>query len=325
MDNEFLLQDRIQKIQQIIKKYGEDNFYLAFSGGKDSMVLSYLLDMAIPGNRIPRVYANTGIELNMIRDFVTKLQKKDDRIAIIKPSIPIKQMLDAEGYPFKSKKHSKNVDIFQRLGKTQSIKTYLGECPTSKKTEIEPIAFQCPKSLRYQFEQGIELKISDKCCYRLKEEPMKKYSKQEKKPFAIIGIMASEGGRRMKANCLAFNGQYFKAFQPLVPITKEWEDWFISTYNINICDIYKPPYSFVRTGCKGCPFALNLQRELDTLEKFFPNERKQCEYIWKPVYEEYRRLGYRLRKDIKQQIIDDLQRGQIEGQMNIFDFIGETI
>ena len=27
-----------------------------------------------------------------------------------------------------------------------------------------------------------------------------------------------------------------------------------------------------------------------------PNERKQCEYIWKPVYEEYRRLGYRLKK-----------------------------
>lgn len=27
-----------------------------------------------------------------------------------------------------------------------------------------------------------------------------------------------------------------------------------------------------------------------------PNERKQCEYIWQPVYAEYRRLGYRLKK-----------------------------
>jgi hypothetical protein len=38
---------------------------------------------------------------------------------------------------------------------------------------------------------------------------------------------------------------------------------------------------------------LHLQEELDTIEKFFPAERKQCEYIWKPIYEEYRRIGYR--------------------------------
>lgn len=38
-DNEFLLQDRLQKIRQIINKYGEENFYISFSGGKDSTVL----------------------------------------------------------------------------------------------------------------------------------------------------------------------------------------------------------------------------------------------------------------------------------------------
>ncbi len=46
---------------------------------------------------------------------------------------------------------------------------------------------------------------------------------------------------------------------------------------------------------KGCPFAINIQHELETLEKYFPAERKQCENIWKPVYDEYRRLGYRLK------------------------------
>lgn len=302
MDNEFLLEDRLQKIRQIINKYGEENFYIAFSGGKDSTVLSALIDMAIPNNKIPRVYANTGIELNMIRDFVFDMQKNDNRVVVIKPSVPIKPMLEEKGYPFKSKKHAKNVGIYQRHGKTQSIKTYLGECPTSNKTEVEPASFQCPQKLRYQFENGINLKISDKCCYLLKEQPMKNYSIQSKKPYAIIGIMASEGGRRMKANCLAFKGKKFKAFQPLVPATKEWEDWFIDKYNIKICDIYKPPYNFERTGCKGCPFAIKIQQELDTLEKYFPNERKQCEFIWKPVYDEYRRIGYRLKGDYVHQM-----------------------
>ena len=48
------------------------------------------------------------------------------------------------------------------------------------------------------------------------------------------------------------------------------------------------------------------QQELDTLEKFFPEERKQCEIIWKPVYEEYRRLNYRLKQHRQMKIEDYL-------------------
>lgn len=91
MDNEFLLQDRIQKIQQIINQYGEENFYLSFSGGKDSTLLSHLVDMALPNNKIPRVFADTGIELKMIVDFVKELQTQDDRVVIIQPSKNIKR------------------------------------------------------------------------------------------------------------------------------------------------------------------------------------------------------------------------------------------
>ena len=116
IDNEFLLQDRLQKIRQVINKYGEENFYISFSGGKDSTVLSALVDMAVPENKIPRVYANTGIELNMIRDFVFEKQKQDERIIVIKPTVPIKKMLEEEGYPFKSKEHSKIVDIYNSHG-----------------------------------------------------------------------------------------------------------------------------------------------------------------------------------------------------------------
>ena len=72
LSNEFLLQDRLQKIRQIINKYGEENFYQSFSGGKDSTVLSALIDMALPDNTIPRVYANTGIEYRLILDFVER-------------------------------------------------------------------------------------------------------------------------------------------------------------------------------------------------------------------------------------------------------------
>lgn len=289
MDNEFVLEDRLTKIRQIINKYGEDNFYISFSGGKDSVVLHHLVDMAIPGNKIPRVYANTGIELNMILDFVVKMKEKDQRIIIIQPSIPIKPMLERDGYPFKSKKHAKKLGTYQRNGMTKTAINYLNPSENCK-------TFACPKILRYQFSPDFKLKVDYKCCVNLKEKPLHEWGKENNKPYSIVGIMKDEGGSRSKGKCLAFSGKKLKAFQPLIPITKAWERWFIDKYNIEICDIYKPPYNFYRTGCKGCPFALELQEELDKLEEFFPAERKQCEYIWKPVYDEYRRLGYRLRK-----------------------------
>lgn len=289
MDEEFLLEDRLQKIRQIVSKYGEENFYLSFSGGKDSTVLSALVDMALPGNTIPRVFADTGIEYNMIRDFVYRMaeQKKPWEMVILKPSVPIKETLEKVGYPFKSKTHSQRVYEYQKYGMHEYLERYVDN--NGK--------YGCPKILRYQFDpEWNKLKISDKCCKKMKTEPMKHWAEENKKYHAIIGVMPDEGGRRVTANCIAWKTKKRFNFQPLVAVTKKWEDWFIEKYKIEICDIYKEPYNFNRTGCKGCPFAIGVQQELDVLEKYFPNERKQCESIWAPVYAEYRRLGYRLKE-----------------------------
>ena len=286
-DNEFLLYNRLTKSQSVTRKYGEENFYISFSGGKDSTVLSALVDRALPNNKIPRVYANTGIELNMIRDFVFDMAKTDDRVVIIKPSTPIKPMLEKEGYPFKSKEHSLYVSEYQRMGEKSAYYTrYL--YPEEKRKR-----YGCPKILRYQFTPKFNLKISKKCCDELKKKPLKKWMKENDKTFCITGMTREEGGSRNNISCINLKQ---KKFHPLAPVTKDWEEWFIEEYNIRICDIYKEPYNFTRTGCKGCPFAIDLQEELDVLEEFFPAERKQCEAIWKPVYDEYRRLGYRLNK-----------------------------
>ena len=66
-ENEFLLQDRISKIKSINEQYDLlKNAYISFSGGKDSTILHYLIDEALPGNNIPRVFINTGIEYKLI-------------------------------------------------------------------------------------------------------------------------------------------------------------------------------------------------------------------------------------------------------------------
>ena len=292
-DYELLLLDRIKVIQEANKKYDLDNnAYISFSGGKDSTVLSVLVDLALPNNKIPRVFLNTGIEYVSIYKFVKKLAEKDDRFIMLKPTQPIQQMLNKYGYPFKSKQHSLNVSVYQHSKTlTSTTKKYLGIDGN------KPSMYRCPKSLEYQFTPKFDIKLSDRCCYKMKKEPAHRWQVENHRPITLTGMQKSEGGNRNNLTCIvADKDGKVKKFHPLAVVDDKFEEWVINKYGIELCELYKAPFNFKRTGCKGCPFALNLQEELDTMEKYLPAEKKQCEMLWKPVYEEYRRLGYRLRK-----------------------------
>ena len=296
-----ILNERISLIQRTMEDEGIENFMFSWSGGKDSCVLSKLLDLAIPDNKIPRVWADTGLEYNLMRKFIFEQMKKDKRIIRLNPTVNIKQMLEKEGYSFNSMAHSALVDRYNNTGlESISVRKYLNKL---QEGDGEPwtTSFRCPKRLLHQFtpEYKNRLKISDKCCKKLKEDPINKYMKEHKFKYHIIGIRADEGGRRKNAKCFSYHNKKLYSFQPLATITSEWEDWFIQTYNVELCDIYKPPYNFERTGCKGCPFAKHLRKELETLQEFFPEEHKQCYDIWRPVYDEYWLLRYRLLVEIK--------------------------
>lgn len=139
---EFLVFDRIVKIQSVVNKEGEDKFYISYSGGKDSEVLSSLFDEALPGNRIPRVFFNTGIEYRMMVEHVQERAAEDDRIVIINSGVNIKNMLEEKGYPFKSKMHSEMVARYQSKGLVGSVKR--SNCIIHHTTSTEPDAKAVP-------------------------------------------------------------------------------------------------------------------------------------------------------------------------------------
>ena len=156
----------------------------------------------------------------------------------------------------------------------------------------------CPKCLRKQFTPEYSLNISKRCCNEFKKKPAHNYEQQSGRLIAITGMKKEEGGNRtFISGCVLTDKQgKIKKFHPLLVVSEEWENWFINEYKIELCKLYLPPYNFKRTGCAGCPYNLALQEDLETMELYLPNQRKQCELIWKPVYEEYRRLNYRLKK-----------------------------
>lgn len=283
---EFLLADRITKIKSMNELYDlENNAYISYSGGKDSTVLSHLIDLALPNNKIPRVYINTGIEYKLMVNFVERERERDSRIVIIYPRENIKQMLEKYGYPFKSKEHSLYLSVFQNSGETKSVNKYLNKGNR----------FECPQKLKYQFSEDFKIKISNRCCYKLKKEPAQKWKIENNKTITMTGMRSAEGGLRgALQGCAVFNDKDLEKFHPLQPLTEDFINEFINANNIQLCELYYPPYNFNRTGCKGCPYSLNLQEQLDIMSIFLPSEENQCEIIWKPIYDEYRRIGYRL-------------------------------
>lgn len=282
---EFILADRISKIQAINEQYDlENNAYISFSGGKDSVILSHLIDLALPGNNIPRVYANTGIEYNDMVKYVKELASKDNRFFILNQTKNIRKTLNEYGYPFKSKEFSLRVQQFNDGSNANYIKKYLNPNTMSK--------FKCPNILRYIFDKPGQYNYSNKCCYKLKKDLLHQWMKVNNKKMTITGMRSEEGGNRERLGCITNGG---KMFHPLIVVSEKWENDFITNNNIKLCKLYYPPYNFERTGCKGCPYSLQLQQNLEHIYIYMPNEYKQIIQLWKPVYNEYIRIGYRLK------------------------------
>lgn len=285
-DYPFLLQDRLQKIKSIDEQYDlQKNGYVSYSGGFDSLVCSMLVDMALPQNEIPRIFCNTGLEYKLTVEHVKEQQRQDGRIKIILPHYSARQCFRDFGYPFKSKYHSHILHTYQRSGLTKSVMNYI--------TRQDGSQWACPKQLEYQFKDGLPFKVSERCCYKLKKEPFHKYEKESGRFIGITGMRRAEKGLRNGIQCIVADGDRIKRFHPLAPLGDDFMVWFDFKYNPPKSSLYKPPFSLERTGCVGCPYSKDLIKTLHRLECLMPDEYERACGLFKPVYDEMKRINYR--------------------------------
>lgn len=296
-DNAFALNDRIAKIKSMQEQHDlEKHGYVSFSGGKDSAVVSALLDEALPGNRIPRVFFNTGMEMRETVRYVKSMAEQDDRIVIVPPSMNIREMLERDGYPVKSKLHSQHVSRYQRRGMALlCVRKYLGEIEPKYNKPVPPW-LRCPDNMRYQFTPDFTLKVSSKCCNNLKKKPGAKWSKEHDRKVVILGLRVEEGGVRSTnyirngATCVVFTPHQTK-FSPLMPCSEEFVNWYVKRCGVRLSKLYSPPFSASRTGCRGCPYNAELKKDLMKMSLIYPADFKAACLTWRPVYEEYIKIG----------------------------------
>lgn len=257
--------------------------YIGFSGGKDSTVLVFLIDMFCRMAKLPQVplvFNNTTNEYQEILEFV---KTYGDRVTWLRPKITFAQSLQKNGFPLVSKEQA------QRISEAKNTKSdYLrdlrmnGVIRKSKSTGKEYVSGKISEKWKYLVYEDIE--VTSKCCDVLKKQPVKKYEK-ETGLSAIIGVTADESNLRKQqynkvGQCNTFGKRNIS--KPLSIFTEKdiWD--LIDKYNIEICSIYfdmeidgEIIKGEKRTGCAYCAFGLHFEDSNNTkfhrLKKREPN------------------------------------------------------
>jgi len=183
------LSEKIEISRTILQDYYKKTngkIYVAFSGGKDSVVLLDIVRSVYP-NTIG-VYSNTGLEYPEIVEFV----KTVPNIQIIRPKVSFKEVIQKHGYPVFSKKISRMVSIIQnpteRNHKTRKL--YIEGVNSNG---IKSPNWKIPDKYLYLIDAPF--KMSDACCKYLKKAPFQNFE-AETKMNRILGLMAIDGEYR---------------------------------------------------------------------------------------------------------------------------------
>lgn len=100
----------------------------------------------------------------------------------------------------------------------------------------------------------------------------------------VTGLRKSEGGiRSVKIKTCFDSGKDVASYRPLFWLSNEDEMEYIKIFDIKNSDCYTK-YGMKRTGCAGCPYNRNLEKDLKVIEEHEPLLYIACNTIFKESY-----------------------------------------
>lgn len=247
---EFYLEDLKSKFSKI----NPSDYYLAYSGGRDSHFLLWFIREYLHETRIPIVFSNTGMEIPEIRS--RGLENAD---IVLKPALKHSEIKEKYGIPLNSKttdewiyryqtrkaNGEKDEDMSNTL--KHMVLRQVNATPRGRKLGILS-RFAVDKKTSDAAINGTLHKVSPYCCKFLKKEPARIYASESgKKP--ILGLMGTESLTRkaIYKSCFSKNGM----FHPLYDLSELLRNKIEEYYGIPVPSVYKHT---TQTGCAGCPY-----------------------------------------------------------------------
>ncbi len=244
------LSDKIKLTRAKIQEWHEHyngKVYASVSGGLDSTVMWHIVHSMYPD--VPAVFAKA-----LPYPEILKHVKTIENLVVLKPKKTFVQITQEYGWPVVSKRISMGVDRY-RVGDDyqKQLRLWGGVALTGKK--------QAPTiSQKWHFLVDAPFKISERCCYYLKESLLRKARKQYGN--AMIGIRVTESAIRAK--------RYYKrgcnAFSDKAPTSWPLAFWsnndvwnYIRSFDVPYSHIYNMGYK--STGCFACAYGADQEKE----------------------------------------------------------------
>lgn len=267
---DFYLYDLKTKFDKINPK----EYYLSYSGGKDSHFLYWFIKEYLHDKDIKIIGINTYMEHPEIRK---RIYDNCDKVLL--PVLKPFQIKEKYGIPCFSKEQDFYIYYYQnaiRKGKEPS-KTI-----SEKINGTYYTGFNISKKAREYVLSGQAHKITHLCCHYLKKEPARRFEKESGlKP--ILGVRGNESGLRKKQYQSCFTKD--KKFTPLWDLSDELLEKIYKQYNIEIPKVYE---HICRTGCMGCPYG---SYKHDTEKELALLNDKQKKFVIEYFKESYEVLG----------------------------------
>lgn len=300
IENELVFVDTFAKMESVMEQFKDKKVRIAYSGGADSDTLLWLF--RYKGYDVSAVFYDTGLEYDATWKQIEYMKSQGFNIDIIKAKRPIPTSNKKYGHPFISKFVS---EMLQRL------QHHNFDFQNDGNKTFDELVVQYPKAksaLRwwtnthngmrnnikwnknlkeFLIENGLPFKVSSKCCEGAKKLPIKEYMKENVIDLIIMGIRKAEGGSRASAykNCFVPSKSYsYSMYFPMFWWKKEDKEKFDKEMGIIHSACYTQ-YGLERTGCAGCPFGQNFEKELLAIDQFEPRLSKGINNIFNKSYE----------------------------------------
>ena len=243
-------------------KINPEEYYLSYSGGKDSHLLYWFIKEWLRESNIVIVGCNTGFEIPEIRNRIIKYSD-----VVLHPTMNRNLIKEKYGIPCFSKQQDEYIERYQNGSRSEN---------TMRAVNGENTLFNLNKKARNLLLSGSLHRVSNKCCKYNKDKTMIDWGRRNHRK-AIMGVRQSESAtRKSKYNtCLKKNGD----FTPIYDFSDDLIDLIYDIYDIEIPECYQ---YIGRTGCAGCPYGRNTELELSLLPD---NQRKHTVNFFKESYD----------------------------------------
>ena len=180
----------INRLREFIGYYGSDKVVLGYSGGLDSSFALYFIRSLYPDVKAVSVIA---LECKQNIDLIMKTEN----VKPIAPRYGQTQIIKKFGYPVVSKKTAK---ALRRLRNPTEKNKKSRELALTGITSTGKSASTYKLAEKWKFLINAPFKISEQCCYYMKETPIQNYTKKEGYS-TILATIAEESKDRMNGYC----------------------------------------------------------------------------------------------------------------------------